>query len=234
MNIIDYIILGILFIFLLMGIYKGFVESILTLVSFVLSWVGSLTFSPILARYILERHPFVFDMLITFSEGALRIDSVIERSTDISQFSEGRLSELAEAAQFPYPFSRYLISNLHTEALEHLGTLAEYFNHTIALSILNMASFIIVYIVMWVIFSIIISVAKSVVGFPVLKRLDGIFGGVFGVFHGMVILNLLFLVIPAFLTIVPVVMIRELFNASLLSYLFIDMNIFTPFLSGKI
>jgi len=232
MNIVDFFILGILGISIFVGAYKGFVESILNLVSFFFCWIGALVFSPRLSDYIIERHPYIIQTLITFSEGALRIDSVIERALPVSAISDGRISELVNEARFPYPFDRILLSNLQNEVFENLQTLGDYFNHTIASVILSILSFVTIYLVLRILFSLLISVAKGIAGLPVLKQLDGILGAGLGLLRGLIVVSLFFLMLPVIITVVPVDLIKAYVETSLLADLFIEFNIFTMFLGG--
>jgi len=234
MNVLDFLILGILGISMIAGAYKGFVDSVLNLLSFFLCWIGTIVFSPMLSSYIIERHPYLLQTLITFSEGALRIDSVFERALPVSAINVDRILELVNEARFPYPFDRILLANLQNEVFPHLQTLGEYFNHTIALVILNILSFIAIYFALRIVFYILISVAKGIVGLPVLKQFDGILGAGLGLLRGILIVSLVFLALPVVMTVVPVDLIGSFVETSLLADFFIEFNIFTMFLSGKI
>jgi len=234
MNILDAIILGILVFSSIAAAYKGFVGSVLDLVSFFASWVAALLFSPVLSRYITERHPYLLQTLITFSEGALRIDATGDRTLPVSVVSSERLSQLVNDANLPYPFDRLLLSNLQDLALENLNTIGEYFNHSIANILLNIITFMTIYFAVRLLFTLLTSIARSVTGLPVLKQLDWLFGAGFGLLRGLLIVNLLFLILSVVLVLVPVDLLRAYIETSLLAEFFTEFNIFSAFLSGLI
>lgn len=234
MNILDAIILGILAISSIAAAYKGFVASVLDLVSFFASWIAALLFSPVLSRYIIERHPYVLQILITFSEGALRIDSIEDRTLPVSAISSERISQLVNDANFPYPFDRLLMSNLQDLALDNISTLGEYFNHSIANILLNIITFAAVYFVIRILFTILTSIARGIVGLPVLKQLDWLLGAGFGFLRGFLIVNLLFLFLSVVLVLVPVDIVRSYIENSLMADFFTEFNIFSTFLRGRV
>jgi len=234
MNIVDAIILGILAFSVILAAHRGFLGSVLDLISFFASWVAALIFSPVLSRYILEHHPNIMQTLITFSEGALRIDSIEERTLPASAITPDRISQLVSEANFPYPFDRLLLSNLQDLALEHLNTLGDYFNHSIANILLNIITFVTIYFAVRILFAILSSAVRGIVGLPVLKQFDWILGAGFGLLRGFLIVNLLFLFFSVVLILVPIDLFRSYIENSLLANFFMEFNIFNAFLSGRI
>jgi len=234
MNILDGIILGILAVSAIGAAYKGFVGSVLDLVSFFASWIAALLLSPILSRYIADRHSYLLQMLITFSEGALRIDSTGDRTLPVSVISSDRLYQLISDANFPYPFDRLLLSNIQDLALENLNTLGEYFNHSIANILLNIFTFVSIYFAIRILFTILTSITRGIVGLPVLKQLDWLLGVGFGLLRGLLIINLFFLLLSVVLVLIPVDLLRAYIENSLFADFFTEFNIFNAFLSGKI
>jgi len=233
MNILDAIILGLLAVSSIAAAYKGFVGSVLDLVFFFVGWIAALFFSPALSRYITERHPYLLQILITFSEGALRIDSIEDRILPVSALSSERISHLVSEANFPYPFDRLLLSNLNNLALENLSTLGEYFNHSIANILLNIITFVTIYFVIRISFTILASIARGIMGLPVLKQLDWLLAAGFGLLRGILIVNLLFLFLSVVLVLVPVDLLRAYIENSLLANFFTEFNIFSAFLRGR-
>jgi uncharacterized membrane protein required for colicin V production len=234
MNFLDALILGVLAISSIAAAYKGFVGSVLDLVSFFASWIAALIFSPVLSRYIIEHHPYLLQILITFSEGALRIDSIEDRTLPVSVISSERISQLVGEANFPYPFDRLLLSNLQDLALENLNTLGEYFNHSIANILLNIITFVSIYFAIRILFTILTSIARGIVGLPVLKHMDWLLGTGFGLVRGLLIVNLLFLFLSVVLVLVPVDLLRSYIENSLMADFFTEFNIFSAFLRGRI
>jgi len=234
MNLIDIAIIVIILFSVIAAAYKGFVASVIDIVSFFVSWIFALIFSPVLSRYIAVNHPNVIQTIISFSEGALRIRSIDDRSLPVSVLNSERIASFVEGANFPEPFDRLLLENLENLTLEYATTLGEYFNHSISNVILNILSFIAVYFAVRLFFGVLASVAKGVVGLPVLKQLDWVLGGALGVLRGVLIVNILMLFSSIVLVLVPVELVRSYLDESMLANLFLRVNLFSLFLSARI
>lgn len=234
MNLLDAAILLVLALSSIIAAYRGFVVSVLDLVSFFASWLSAIFFSPMLSRYIVERWPQVLQTLISFSEGAFRIDSVEDRLLPVASLSAERIAQLVNDANLPYPFDRLLLSNLMDLALQDIRTLAEYFNHSIANILLNIITFVGLYITVRILFSLLISIVRGIVGLPVLKSLDWLLGLCFGFIRGIFIVNLFFLLLSVVLILIPVDLLMTLADNSVFAEFFTRYNLFSLFLSGKI
>jgi len=234
MNVLDAIVLTILAFSSIAASYKGFVVSVLDLFSFLASWIAALLFSPILSRYIADHHPYILQILITFSEGALRIESIEDRLLPVSVITSDRLAQLVSDANLPYPFGRLLLSNLENLALENVNTLGEYFNFSIASILLNIVTFVSIYLAVRILFTILTSIVRGIVSLPVLKQMDWLLGAGFGLVRGFLIVNLLFLCLSVVLVLVPIDFLRSFIENSLLAKFFTEFNIFSAFLRGQI
>jgi hypothetical protein len=134
--------------------------------------------------------------------------------------------------QLPNPFSRILISDF-SQTLEGIRTLGEYFDSTMAIVIINIFSFLILFFLVKVVFIIIVSISKTVANLPVLKKFDSAAGAGFGIVRGFFIVYLVFALVPILLVLAPTDIINEFLDGSKLADFFHHTNIFTNFVRGR-
>jgi uncharacterized membrane protein required for colicin V production len=232
MNIIDIVILIIMSISMIVGLYNGMILSALHAASFFLSWLASVIFYPYITKLILDLFPSLLNVIVLYAEGSTHIPSVEERMTGIKSLSPEMISEIVDKAQLPNPFSRILISDF-SQTLEGIGTLGEYFDTTMAIVIINIFSFLLLFFLVKLAFIIIVSISKTVVNLPVLKKFDGAAGAGFGIIRGFFIIYLIFALIPVLLVLAPTDIFTELLDGSKLADFFHYTNIFTSFVRGR-
>ena len=85
---------------------------------------------------------------------------------------------------------------------------------------IEVISYLLVFAAAYIILSFIISLIKHVMDFPILKQLDWLAGGVFGVLRGGVLVYLLLLLVPLISTVLPADGIGKLIADSSLAHLF--------------
>jgi len=232
MNIIDMVIFLIMSISMVVGSYNGFILSALHTASFFLSWLIAVIFYPFITKLILGMFPSLIQIMILYAEGSVHIHSIEDRRASIQAFSVEQLKAIVEKSQLPNPFSNILVSDFN-KPLEGISTLGEYFDSTIAIVIINIASFIILFLLAKVIFTIIVSISKTVSNLPVLKKFDGAAGAALGIFRGFFIVYLIFALIPILLVLVPTDIVNEYLDGSKLADFFHLSNIFTNFVRGR-
>ena len=228
----DYGILLLMAISILSGVYNGFVLSALNTVSLLLSWIISLIFYPLLSGYLMIRYEALFQRLVHFTEGSSKIPSIEARNARLTSISEAQLGNLLEEMQLPNPFHRILASDVFA-ANGSIQSLGQYFDNTIAVILVNILSFLLLFFLIKVFFIILVSIAKAVVNLPVLKQFDALFGGAFGVLRGFFVLYFLFALIPIVLTLAPVDVLGEYLEGSRFAGFFYQFNLFTSFVRGK-
>ena len=101
----------------------------------------------------------------------------------------------------------------------------------VAVSIL---SFIAVYAACYLALSIIVSLIKHVFELPLLKQMDWLAGGVFGLARGALLLYVVFLVIPILSTIIPMEDFNDMQAQSTLAPIFQSDGFFAQVIAGKI
>lgn len=207
MNFIDIGVLLILAITVLGGYYRGFVSTLLdigaTLLSFLLARIGA----PLIANLV-KGNEKLYNMMLYYTEGSeyVAVTDVELTRTPISGISSDTLHTVIENAGMPRPMDSCVDRNIATEAFSDQGvvTLGDYFNQTIVCVVINILALLAIFLVVRVLCSFVIRGAEyGRGGFPVLVRADGLIGAGMGLFNGVLLLFVIFLVFPIVLTVLP-------------------------------
>ena len=83
-------------------------------------------------------------------------------------------------------------------------------------------------------FHIIVNLLKAIFRFPVLKQLNALAGGAFGLLRGALLCFVLFALMPLVLTVVPVEGLNDLVDASTLAPLFNSGNLILSIMNGHL
>lgn len=238
MNIVDYAIIGVLALSVVWGIYRGFLASVLKVVSFFISWAAAFLFYPAVAKFI-QLHTGLVDTMLYFSEGADRIPKNFMDFTRMSVdlIPGDKLNEMIVGSQFPKSIEVLLRENIVNQAFsgQGLSSLGDYFNYTLVYIIINVVSFLLVYIAVSLILGLIISMTNAVVRLPVLKQFDSLLGGCFGLIRGIFLVFVLFIIIPITLAVVPAGLdLGKYLQESALAPFFYQTNFITDVLRGVI
>ena len=201
MNVVDIIIILILGYGLLSGMYKGFIASGLSLLGFVAAWFGAF---------------FSYSTLMNAALSNATImgfcSNLLEASTFFKDGDATRLvSEVANTDIFA-PIAEYIskevplvgeafAANVNTQAFAgklfgstQLYTLADYLDQTVWTAIFGVLAFIIMFALIYIVVTLFVNLLNHVLSFPVLRRIDWLIGGVFGLMRGAVVVMLLFVV----------------------------------------
>ncbi len=234
MNFIDIGILLILAITILGGYYRGFVYTVCSVVATVVSFVLSAIGAPLIANAI-KGQDKLFSMLLYYTEGSEYVAATDVELTrmPISNVSAETLHTVIENADMPLPMDRCVLRNIASEAFQADGiaTLGDYFNQTIVCVVINIVSVLILFVILRLILGFVIrGMDYGRDGFPVLQRADGAIGAGLGLLHGVLMINVLFLVVPIGLTVLP--KIYEYLGESFFGEFFYKANICIPLISG--
>ena len=232
MNIVDIIIFAIMSVSVVVGLYNGFILSALHSASFFLAWLLSLLFYSHITTVILSTFPSLMDTIILYAEGSAQLPTVEERMMGISTILPEKVIEIVEKVQLPNPFGRILVSDF-SQTLEGIKTLGDYFDYTMAVVIINIFSFLLLFFLIKLVFLVLISITKTVVDLPVLKKCDGLVGAGFGLVRGFFMVYVLFSLIPVLLVLAPADIFNEFLDGSKMADFFHYTNIFTNFVKGR-
>ncbi|HHW69839.1 MAG TPA: CvpA family protein [Clostridiales bacterium] len=233
MNILDIAILAILTISVFIGIYNGFLVTVLNIIAHFASWILSFLFYPIVSKKLVA-NTNILERIVYYTNVSSRIADFEQKKLNILSLNTGEVKGILTDAQIPPPFNKIILTNLTDHSLVGLETLGEYIDYTIANVIINILSFLIVFLIVRLVFSIIIGIAKALKGVPVLKQLDSLLGAGLGLVRGVLLMYIVFSIIPLALTIAPVDFLIDIINSSKIASFFYKTNIITNFIRGYI
>lgn len=201
MNIIDAVSICILVLFVLFGIYKGFISTLLNIGAYFVSVVLSFLLKPLGASSI-KHSDRIFNMMLYYTEGSEFIANPEYVRMEISSLSTAEINDIIASSNLPFPMGREIAKNIAREAFSDQGivTLGDYFNQTIVGVFINILMFLVCFLIIRTILSLVINGADYADPFPMLKSHDGIFGGALGLLRGMLALLLVFMLVPIVLT----------------------------------
>ncbi len=221
MNIVDIVILGIIGLSVLVGLYRGFISSVASLGSCILSLLLSYWLNPKLVSWI-QSNPDLIRNLMSYTDAATRIGDQTLAQTNVATLTSSGIADVLARVNLPAPLNTLLQSNLERQVFQpsNLTQVGDYVSQTIVGAVLNVICFIVCFLVCAFLLHIILGFLKSVFRFPVLKQLNALTGGVFGLLRGGLFCFVAFALLPLLETVLPVKGIQEVVAQSTLAPLF--------------
>ena len=205
MNIIDWIILGILGISVLIGLYRGFIASVASMGGSLLSLAASFWLSPKLVE-VIRKSPDLIRTLMSYADATSRLGDLNLSQTAVSTLSGSGIAEVLNRVSLPAPLATLLRNNLENQAFASAGLtkVGDYVSQTIAGAILNVLCYVVCFIGLMIVFHFVLNFLKVLFKFPVLRQMNSLVGGVFGLLRGALVCFVAFALLPLVQTMVPV------------------------------
>ncbi|MBQ7053488.1 MAG: CvpA family protein [Clostridia bacterium] len=222
MNIIDILILIVLGVSVIYGMYRGFISGVLSVAALIGSAALAFMMSGELAAW-LKGNQTLVDTLLYYTDAGSRISNLDLSLLPISQVTENALAQILESANLPAAFESAFMANIAGAAAglqSSAMTIAQMMSETIVSVSLSILSFLICFLIAYVVLTFVIHLVNYVFELPVLRHLDALVGGVFGLLRGVLLLFILFALVPIVLAVAPVEQISELIEASRLAPMF--------------
>lgn len=224
MGIVNLAIIAVFAIFVLAGVYKGFLWNLATLGATIVSLLIALIFMRSTAKLIVANQS-LYSAMLSYTEGREDIYDVDLVNRDITTLTNAEIDEIMERSNLPFPFMQRVHDNILSEALKDRGitTLGDYFNESKVIVFINIISFILIYLISRVILTVLISWADYSIKFPKLRipLTDQIAGGAVGFIRGLIDVSVIFMITPAVLTVLPFDQIQDMItNSTLASFLY--------------
>lgn len=234
MNIIDIAILIIMGASIIYGFYRGFVHTILSVACCLISLVVAFAYGPKLAQTV-GASQGVSATLATYTDAVTRVGDYSLASTNVDHLSEDVISRVISSVSLPPSIAGILQNNLRSQTFANIGlnTVNDYVSYTVVAVAINILCFIACFALCYLVLSVIISLIQHVFQLPILKQLDWLAGGAFGMIRGALLLYVLFLVIPILSTIIPLDSFNELLAQSTLAPIFQSDGFFARVIAGK-
>lgn len=237
MNIIDLVAVGLIAVCVLFGFYRGFIQSVLNLGGGLISIVSSFLIYPHLADMV-SANTDITRMISSYTDSQSLLGDLDLSNQAVSALSQSSISQVVTRADLPEPIGTLLQHNLSQQVFSPLGSLAtnvgDYVNQTILSVSINVLCFLICFALCFVIVTIVINLVRAVFRFPVLKHLDWLAGGAFGLLCGVLMCYVVFAALPLLESVVPLEEFRALVDQSTLAKTFEDSNLIISIMNRRL
>ena len=235
MNIIDIVIIAIIAASVIYGLYRGFVQTLLSVACCLISIVVAFAYGPKVADLV-SSNQGVSSTLATYTDAVTRVGDYSLASTPVNQLSDGVIQQVLDSVALPESIASILRGNLKNQTFEGTGltTVNDYVSNTVVAVAINILCFIAVYALCYLVLSVVVSLIKHVFELPLLKQMDWLAGGIFGLVRGGLLLYVLFLLIPILSTIIPMDAFNDMLVQSTLAPIFQSDGFFAQVIAGKI
>ena len=236
MNIVDYVIIGIVAISVLFGLYRGFVSSVLSMGSGLISFLSAFTLYPKLAALI-QNNAELQRTLLHYTDASSRIGDLELALTNVVTLGREGIQKVLGNVNLPAPLDTILQVNLENLVYGTQGavtTVSDYVSQTILQASINIICFLVCFIGMYIVLSLGMNLIRAIFRFPVLKQLDSLAGGVFGLLRGVLLCLAVFTLVPLVQTMLPMDLINELIAESQLAPIFMNGNLITAIMNKQL
>ncbi|GEM_PF-521763 len=236
MNLIDWIVLGIIGLSVLVGMYRGFIASVASMGGTLACLAGSYWLSPRLVEF-LQNNTTLSSTLLTYTDAATRLKDSTLSAQSVAGLTQQGIAEILRGVSLPAPLDNLLKSNLENQAfrgVDMVQNVGNYVTQTIMGAVMNVICFIVCFVGLMLVFHILLNFLKAVFRFPVLKQLNAVAGGAFGLLRGALLCFVAFALLPLFQTIVPIDNIGELVAQSAMAPLFNNGSLIMSIMNGKL
>lgn len=232
MNIIDAVILLVVGISVVYGLYHGFIQTVANLAALLIAIGVAFWLGPRLAQYLMGEAGLT-GMLATYTDAVVRVGDFDLASSSVQGISAGTVETILRSVNLPKPLADVLEQNLLTQAFSGAGikTVNSYVSNTIVAASLQVLCYLASFALAYVALTLVISLIKHVADFPILKQLDWLAGGAFGLVRGIAFVYLLLLLLPLIYTVIPSEGISNLVGQSELAPLFASDGFFVRIIS---
>ena len=236
MNIVDYVIIGIVAISVLFGLYRGFVSSVLSMGGGLLSFLASFALYPKLAALI-QNNAELQRTLLHYTDASSRIGDLELALTNVVSLGREGIQKVLGNVNLPAPLDTILQVNLENLVYGTQGavtTVSDYVSQTILQASINIICFLVCFIGLYIVFSLAANLIRAIFRFPVLKQLDSLAGGVFGLLRGVLLCLAVFTLVPLVQTMLPMDLINDLIAESQLAPIFMNGNLITAIMNKQL
>lgn len=236
MNVVDYVVLGLMGLSVLFGFYRGFVSTVLNSGGCLVSLILSFILYPKAAELIQGNDELV-RTLLHYTDASSRLGDLELSITNVATLTQNKIAEVISKVQLPAPLDTLLQVNLEKQvyaASAGIDTVADYVSQTILTACINIICFLLCFAVIYIALALIVNLLKAIFRFPVLKQLDWLAGGIFGFLRGVVICYAVFALVPLVQTVVPIDMLAQLFEESMLAPIFNNGNLILGIMNGRL
>ncbi|MBQ9625175.1 MAG: CvpA family protein [Clostridia bacterium] len=230
MNIVDLFIFVILGVFVITGMYKGFVRSCMNILATVGTFIVTLIVYPLFAKLMFLSNSIVKNFRF-YAEGTEKLAELECGNLLVSTLSQEQMAKIVSDSVAKQntglrpPMDSAVLKNLTSARFAgSFETVGEYFNETIVHYAINMVCFLLVFFLIKILVDTVLSMYDKSDKIPRLRQYDTVFGGVAGFIEGILIFFIIFSVVPLIYNLMTIKPIEDLLANSLMGNLFIGGN----------
>ncbi|MEG0382994.1 MAG: CvpA family protein [Christensenella sp.] len=229
---LNLIIIFFIAIYILQGFHKGFLISVANTIGMVISWIVGFLFSPLMSQAVAKGSFYKF--LLQFTNGVDLLQA--NGNLAVTTLSPIQIDSIVQNANVPFPFDKLITQNMTNQVFEPQGyhTVSEYFGYTTTNIVVNIFSFLVIYLIARIVISLLINAVNYANPLPVLRKFDSVAGGAVGVLRGILGMFALFIMLPVIMISLPTDFISPLIANSSMSEFFYQSNFLLNGISGMI
>lgn len=192
MNWTDITVFIIMAVFMVVGLKNGFLYSVFSLVSYVVSVVFAIKFYPVIANVLKET------VLYTNIKTAV-INGIIKRqSVSVSTINEGSSQTVIDGLKIPSFIKDSISEKVVNQDIFGVHKILDAIGSEIAMLVINILSVILIYIIIRAALKFIRVIIKTISKLPVFKQLDKTGGIILGAIEGILVIYILCAVLVLF------------------------------------
>ncbi len=229
---LTWIVVFLLAIYVLQGFYRGFLVSAANTVGMTISWGVGFLFSPLMSQAIAKGDFYKF--LFYFTNGVDQLQA--SGNLAVATLSADQIDGIVKTAGLPMPFDGLVTSNMLNRVFEAQGfhTVSEYFGYTITNVVVNIFSFLVIYLIARVVIALLVNAINYASPLPVLRKCDSIAGGALGLLRGFLGMFAVFMIVPVLMISLPADFITPIVAKSDIATFFYQSNFLLQGISGMV
>ena len=214
MNLLDITLIVLLALYIISGMYRGAITSLLHTLGFGGAWFGARALYPRVADLALSNESLMLTLrqylepesFFKNGQGASLVTDVVNRGesaiTNVlnSMTSNVDVVKGAFESNLRSPDRLKALSNQFTNL--KFNTAAEYLDRTVWEAVCNVGAFLICFIALYILASLVVNLLDHVISFPLVRGVDWLIGGAFGLVRGFVMAALVVAILPTVIRVV--------------------------------
>jgi len=233
MNIIDIVLLIIIFISIAFALYRGSVSALAGLAAAAISVVLAGMLYPSLVKAF-SANQGIMQFLSTYTDADSLVGDYSLAMTPAAGLTETAIESIMKSVSLPAAVDAILRGNLQSLSLAVLGivNVKDYVAHTVVMIVLQSICYVSCFFISFVALHTLINLIGHVFYYPLLRHGEALAAIFFGLLRGLIIVYVICLLVPIIQTVVPVKEVTNYFSQSTLCSVFFSNNSFRNLITG--
>ncbi len=227
MNPFDLIIAAVLVLSVVYAVYRGAVQTVLNTGALILAVLLAYPLSLPLSNAV-AGNTAITSQLLTYTDALARVGDVELANTPVTGIAPETVDKVIDSVGLPTALTEILRRNLASGSrIESDRTVNDYVQSAVLASAIRIISYMLCAFAVYIVLALVISLFNYVFHFPLVRGVDAIAAGLFGLARGAMLAALLFLLVPLLMTAIPLDMFRNFLSGSALAGRFMNTSFFT-------